>query len=126
MTHGTVDILPHTEFPVRNGFHFQVAVASLDPHLHDNTVFLQLGFGKVYTLIQELKSQVDTNIPVRQCMTQGSHADLPISTTIVPPLRTGTPANSFAFQHFHTALQSLWQPQSASQETSGSSYDLVH
>ena len=110
VTHGSVTILPGTEFPVRDGYHFQVAVASLDPATYDTSSFLQLGFHTLFGIMQDLKTRVDTPVPIVKLMHQRESSHMPISTTVVPPLRAGTPANSFEFLTFHSALQSLWQP----------------
>ena len=110
ITHGSIDILPGTSFPVRNGFHFQVAIASLDPEVQDATIFLQLGFYRLVNTIKNLQASIERPIPIFKLMHHEEPAPLPISTTVVPPLRAGTPANPFEFLTFHSTLQSLWQP----------------
>ena len=57
ITHGSIDILPGMSFPVRNGFHFQVAVASLDPDVLDTSNFLQLGFHRLCQSHDKLASE---------------------------------------------------------------------
>lgn len=113
ITHGSIPISGDMTFPVRDGYQFEVALSSLDEEWDAGLSLIQLGFARVLHKIYEFSREVQQAIQRSPVQHPGSSADAPeqaISVTIVPPLRQGTPADSFEFLHFHTVLQSAWQP----------------
>lgn len=112
VTHGEVRLLEGMTFLARHGYNFEIALSSLDTEGDESMSLVQLGFRKIFHSIHRLASTVQQGKRVHPGEGPDQtemHARL-ITVTIVPPIRQGNPSNSFEFLHFHSVLQSFWQP----------------
>lgn len=113
ITHGSIVIQGDMTFPVRHGFQFDVAVASLDEEWDHEVALLQISFARVFQQILRLDKFVQVamrTVPVEY----PGHDDLDPSQAVslelgpqTSPMRT---AEGFASLTFHSVLQSAWQP----------------
>lgn len=112
VTHGEVRLLEGMTFPARHGYNFKIALSSLDTEGDESMSLVQLGFRKIFHSIHSLASTVQQGKRVHpgEGPDQTEMHARPITVTIVPPIRQGNPSNSFEFLHFHSVLQSFWQP----------------
>ena len=111
VTHGSIKLLPDMTFPVRHGYNFEIALSSLDTEWDDSTNLIQIGFSSISAFISSLDSTVkQATISHMQEDELDRRDHRPISVTITPPIRQGTPSSSFEYLTFHTVLQAAWQP----------------
>ena len=113
VSHGTIPIDDLMTFPVRHGFQFEVALSSLDEEWDVGVNLIQIGFAQINSHIMKLDHLVKSaywQFPMKCPARDACDHPQSISVTIIPPLRDGTPADSFAYLTFHSVLQSVWQP----------------
>jgi len=113
VSHGTIPIDDLMTFPVRHGFQFEVALSSLDEEWDVGVNLIQIGFAQINSHIMKLDHLVKSaywQFPMKCPARDACDHPQSISVTIIPPLRDGTPADSFAHLTFHSVLQSVWQP----------------
>ena len=111
--HGTIKIEGTMTFPVRHGYQFEVALSSLDDDWDEDTALIQIEFAKFQNQFRHFDRSILASLRTGIISHPSQEAATPhqaISTTIVPPVRQGTPADSFQFLTFHSVLQSAWQP----------------